>query len=77
MVYIKVAQRERGERGRGKNNIRGNGAGIVETTLRAIGVYDRKTSRGGVKETVGGEEVQSHNITPSEKPGQEGNSSQK
>ena len=77
MVNVKVTQRERGESRRGKNNIRGNGAGVVETTFRALRVYDRETSRRGVKETVRGEEVQSHDITPSEKTGQEGNSSQK
>ena len=77
MVNIEVAQRECGERGRRKNNIRGNGAGIVETTLRAVGVYDRKASRRGVKETIGGDEVQTHNVTPSEKAGQEGNTGQK
>jgi len=75
VVNVKVTQRERGEIGRGKNNIRGNGAGIVETTLRAVRDYDRKTSRGGVKQTVSGEKVQSDNITPPEKTRQEGNSS--
>jgi len=76
-MNVKVSQRESGERGQGKYNIRGNGAGIVETTIRAIGVDDRKTSGGGVAETIRGEEVHSHNITPAERPGQEGNSRQK
>ena len=73
MVNVQVTQGEGGESGRGENNIWGNGAGIGETTLRAVGVDDRKTSGGGVEKTVRGEEVQSHNITPTEKPGQEGN----
>jgi len=77
VVNVEVTQHECGEGGRRKYNIRGNRAGIVETTLRAVAVDDHKTSRGGVKETVRGEEVQSHNITRSEKGGQEGNSSQK
>jgi len=76
-VNVEVTQRECGDGGRRKNNIRGNGAGIVEMTFRAVGVYDRKTRRERVKETVRGKEVQSHNITPSEKAGQDGNSTQK
>jgi len=77
VVNVQVTQRESGEGGRGKNNIRGNRAGVVETTLRAVRVDDREASRGGVEKTVRGEEVQCHNITPSEEAGQEGNSIQK
>jgi len=76
MMNIKVPQRQRGERGHRKNNIRRNGSGIVETTLRAVGVNDSKTSCGGVKKAVRGEEVQCHNITPSKKTWQEGDCSQ-
>jgi len=50
---------------------------IIETTLRAVGVNDSKTSRGGVKKAVRGEEVQCHNITPSEEARQKGDRSQK
>jgi len=73
VVDIEVTQRERGERGRRKYNVWRNGAGIVEAALRAIGVDDCKASRGGIKKAVRGEEVQSHDITPSEEAGEEGN----
>ena len=55
--------------GNGENDIRWNRAGIVELTLRAVGVDDHETSGGGVEKTVGSEEVQSHNITPGESRG--------
>ena len=77
VVNVEVAQCERGEGGNREDKIRGNRAGVVETTLRAVRIYDRETGRGGVEKAVRGEEVQSHNITPSEKPRQEGNSSPK
>jgi len=69
VMNIEVSQCECGKRGHRKYNIRGNRAGIVETALRAVGVDYGETSRRGVKKAVGGEEVQSHNITPSEKAG--------
>ena len=57
--------------------MRGNGAGIVVATHRAVRVDDCKTSHGGVKEIIRAEEVQSHSVTATEEAGQEGNSSQK
>jgi len=76
-MNVKVPQRQRGERGHRKNKIRRNGAGIVETTLRAVGVNDSKASCCGVEKAIRGEEVQCHNITPSEKTRQEGDRIQK
>jgi len=77
VVDVEVTQRECGERGGRKYNIRWNGAGIVETALCAVGVDNHEASRRRVEKAVRGEEVQSHNITPFEEAGQEGNSSQK
>jgi len=57
VVDVEVAQRERGERGNGEYNVRWDRTGVVEASLGTIGVDDRETSRGGVKETVRGEEV--------------------
>ena len=57
VVNAEVTQREGREGGHRKNNVRGDGAGIVRTTFRKVGVYDRETSPGGVEETVWGDEV--------------------
>jgi len=73
LVNIQVTQCEGGEGGRGKDNIWGNGAGVVETTFCAVRIDDREAGCGWVEKTVRGEEVQCHNITPSEEAGQEGN----
>ena len=77
VVDVEVTQRECGERGCRKYNLWWNGASIVETTLCAVRVANRETSRGRVEKTVRGEEVQCHDITPSEEAGQEGASSPK
>jgi len=77
VVDVGIAQGECEERGRRKNNVRRDGAGVAETTLCAVRVDDREASRRGVEKIVRDEEVQSHNITPSEKAGQERNRIQK
>jgi len=77
VVDIEVTQRKRGESGYGKYNVRWNRAGIVEATFCTIGVDNREASRGGVEKPVRGEEVQSHDITPSKKTGEERNCIQK
>jgi len=74
VMNVEVSQRECGERGGRKENVRGHGAGILEASLRVIGVDDCEASGGGVEKAFRGEEVQSHNITPSEVPRQKGNS---
>jgi len=68
-MNVEVSQGEGGESGSGEYKIGVEGAGIIKTTLRAIGVDDRETSGRGVEETVRVEEVQGHNITPTENPG--------
>jgi len=77
VVDVEVTQRECGEMGCRKYNLQWNGAGIVEMTLPAVGVDDRKATGGRFENAVRGEEVQGHDIIPSEEAGQEGNSSEK
>jgi len=74
VVDVEVCKRERGERGRRKYNLQRDRVGVVQPTVRSVGVDNREASGGRVKEAVRGEEVQSHNITPAKKPGQKGNS---
>jgi len=50
---------------------------MVSATLGAIGVDYCELRRRGVKKAVRGEEVNRHDISPVEKPGQEENSRQK
>jgi len=73
VVDIKVTQGQGGEGAGGENNFRGNGASVVGEALSAVRVDYSEASGRGVKKAVGGEQVQSHNVTPSEKAGQEGN----
>jgi len=75
--YIQITQREGGEGAGGKNNIRWDRASIVGAALGAVRVDHHETTGGRVEKTVRGEEVQCHNITPSEKAGYEGSRGQK
>ena len=69
VLDIQITQCEGGKGAGGKNDVRWNRASIVGTALGAVRVDYRETSGGGVEKAVGGEEVQCHNITPSEKAG--------
>jgi len=74
VVNFEVSKRECGEREGRKFNLRSHRAGVVQPTLRTVGVDDREASGGRVKEAVRGEELQCHNITPAKQLGQKRNS---
>jgi len=77
VMDVQITQRQSGKGAGGKNNVQWDRAGVVGATLGTVGVDYRDACGGGVEKTVRGEEVQSHNVTPSEETGQEGNRSQK
>jgi len=65
---IQVTQGEGGEGTGGEDYVWWNRAGVVGATFGAVGVDYREASGGGVKETIRGEEVKCHDISPSKKP---------
>jgi len=77
VVNIQVTQGECGKGGGGEDNVWRDRAGVVGATLGAVRVDYREGCGGGVEETIGGEKVEGHNISPPKKPWKEGNSRQK
>jgi len=74
VVNIKVTQGEGGKGTGGEDQVRWNRTSVVGAAFGAVGVDYCKASGGGVKETIRGEEVKRHDISPPKQPREEGNS---
>ena len=74
VVNVQVTQGEGGKGTGGEDNVQWDRTSVVGATFGAVRVDYCETSRGGVKETIRGEEVKCHDVPPPKRPREEGNS---